>query len=88
MEKKMTRKELLEAVEVKEQELKELRKEIGLSEVQEQYREYATHVAGIYNSLIDAGFEPEQALRLTEISVQTAASNPAVISGPRKTITR
>lgn len=74
MEKK-TKKELLELIKDKETEIKELKVQAERAERYEKYDEAAMEMKALYDSLIGAGFDDDQAFKLVIKMIGSVACN-------------
>ena len=67
-----TKSMLLEEIEARNAEIKELKKEIAKLERYEQYKETAGEIAALRDSFINAGFTKDEANDLLKTAVATA----------------
>ena len=74
MEKK-TKQELLELIKDKETEIKELKEQAKIAERYEQYDEAAREVKALYDSLVKAGFDDDQAFKFLMKMIGSVSSS-------------
>ena len=69
-----TKVQLLEAIEEKDAEIKDLKEEIGRLEKYEKYKEVADETKVIHTAFVDSGFTEEQAFELMKTLISSAAN--------------
>ena len=71
----MTKKELLEVIDNKEEELGALRERLASVEELEVYNDIADKVKGMYDKLIDKGFKSSEAIEIVETMISSGIIN-------------
>ena len=71
----MTKKELLEVIDNKEEELGTLRERLASVEELETYNDIADKVKGMYDKLVDKGFKSTEAIEIVEIMISSGIIN-------------
>ena len=69
----MTKKELEELMDQKEQELVKLRKKAKIAEMYEQFDEAAGTIRAVHDSFVNQGYTDKQAFELTKTVLQSVA---------------
>ena len=71
----MTKKELLEVINNKEEELGTLRERLASVEELEAYNDIADKVKGMYDKLVDKGFKSTEAIEIVETMISSGIIN-------------
>ena len=71
----MTKKELLEVIDNKEEELDTLRERLASVEELEAYNDIADKVKGMYDKLVDKGFKSTEAIEIVETMISSGIIN-------------
>ena len=71
----MTKKELLEVIDNKEEELGTLRERLASVEELETYNDIADKVKGMYDKLVDKGFKSAEAIEIVETMISSGIIN-------------
>ena len=71
----MTKKELLEVIDNKEEELGTLRERLVSVEELETYNDIADKVKGMYDKLVDKGFKSTEAIEIVETMISSGIIN-------------
>ena len=71
----MTKKELLEVIDNKEEELGTLRERLASVEELEVYNDVADKVKGMYDKLVDKGFKSAEAIEIVETMISSGIIN-------------
>ena len=71
----MTKKELLEVIDNKEEELGTLRERLASVEELEAYNDIADKVKGMYDKLVDKGFKSTEAIEIVETMISSGIIN-------------
>ena len=71
----MTKKELLEVIDNKEEELGTLRERLASVEELEAYNDIADKVKGMYDNLVDKGFKSTEAIEIVETMISSGIIN-------------
>ena len=71
----MTKKELLEVIDNKEEELGTLRERLASVEELEVYNDVADKVKGMYDKLVDKGFKSVEAIEIVETMISSGIIN-------------
>lgn len=71
----MTKKELLEVIDNKEEELGTLRERLASVEELEVYDDVADKVKGMYDNLVNKGFKSAEAIELVETMISSGLIN-------------
>ena len=71
----MTKKELLEVIDNKEEELGTLRERLASVEELETYNDIADKVKGMYDKLVDKGFKSTEAIEIVETLISSGIIN-------------
>ena len=71
----MTKKELLEVIANKEEELGTLRERLASVEELETYNDIADKVKGMYDKLVDKGFKSTEAIEIVETMISSGIIN-------------
>ena len=71
----MTKKELLEVINNKEEELGTLRERLASVEELETYNDIADKVKGMYDKLVDKGFKSTEAIEIVETMISSGIIN-------------
>ena len=71
----MTKKELLEVIDNKEEELGTLRERLTSVEELETYNDIADKVKGMYDKLVDKGFKSTEAIDIVETMISSGIIN-------------
>ena len=71
----MTKKELLEVINNKEEELGTLRERLASVEELEIYNDIADKVKGMYDKLVDKGFKSAEAIEIVETMISSGIIN-------------
>ena len=71
----MTKKELLEVIDNKEEELGTLREQLASVEELEAYNDIADKVKGMYDKLVDKGFKSTEAIEIVETMISSGIIN-------------
>ena len=71
----MTKKELLEVIDNKEEELGTLRERLASVEELETYNDIADKVKGMYDKLVDKGFRSTEAIEIVETMISSGIIN-------------
>lgn len=71
----MTKKELLEVIDNKEEELGTLRERLASVEELEAYNDIADKVKGMYDKLVDKGFKSTEAIEIVETMISSGVIN-------------
>ena len=71
----MTKKELLEVIDNKEEELGTLRERLASVEELETYNDIADKVKGMYDKLVDKGFKSTEAIEIVETMISSGIIN-------------
>ena len=71
----MTKKELLEVIDNKEEELDTLRERLASVEELEAYNDIADKVKGMYDKLVDKGFKSTEAIDIVETMISSGIIN-------------
>ena len=71
----MTKKELLEVIDNKEEELGILRERLASVEELEAYNDIADKVKGMYDKLVDKGFKSTEAIEIVETMISSGIIN-------------
>ena len=71
----MTKKELLEVIDSKEEELGTLRERLASVEELETYNDIADKVKGMYDKLVDKGFKSTEAIEIVETMISSGIIN-------------
>ena len=82
VKKNLTKSELIEMIETKEQEIVNLKEDIARLDKYSKYDEGANEIYAVYKSFKNAGFEDGEAYELCKLMIQTAgAMNSSVKLG-------
>ena len=71
----MTKKELLEVIDNKEEELGTLRERLASVEELETYNDIADKIKGMYDKLVDKGFKSTEAIEIVETMISSGIIN-------------
>ena len=71
----MTKKELLEVIDNKEEEIGTLRERLASIEELEIYNDIADKVKGMYDKLVDKGFKSTEAIEIVETMISSGIIN-------------
>ena len=71
----MTKKELLEVIDNKEEELGTLRERLASVEELETYNDIVDKVKGMYDKLVDKGFKSTEAIEIVETMISSGIIN-------------
>ena len=71
----MTKKELLEVIDNKEEEIGTLRERLASVEELEAYNDIADKVKGMYDKLVDKGFKSTEAIEIVETMISSGIIN-------------
>ena len=71
----MTKKELLEVIDNKEEELGTLRERLASVEELEVYNDVADKVKGMYDKLVNKGFKSTEAIEIVETMISSGIIN-------------
>ena len=71
----MTKKELLEVIDNKEEELGTIRERLASVEELETYNDIADKVKGMYDKLVDKGFKSTEAIEIVETMISSGIIN-------------
>ena len=71
----MTKKELLEVIDNKEEEIGTLRERLASIEELEIYSDIADKVKGMYDKLVDKGFKSTEAIEIVETMISSGIIN-------------
>ena len=71
----MTKKELLEVIDNKEEELGTIRERLASVEELETYNDIADKIKGMYDKLVDKGFKSTEAIEIVETMISSGIIN-------------